>query len=86
MEKVFIIIIDEVYDYEVFNHEPLAYKDKTDAEKKFEEVKDEIKSNYAREIEEGWEVEDSKTCLEIYDEGYYASFHCAATLQEIPLN
>ena len=83
MEKIYLITIDEVYDYEVFDHEPLAYKNPEDAFKKFEEVKEEIRSNYEREIEGGWEIEDSKTHLELYNEGYYASFHIVASLQEI---
>lgn len=86
MRTIFIITDTEVYDCQECAHEPLAYEKKEDAVKAFNELKDTAIKDYASEIINGWEVEESETSISIFEDGYYVQNRKVISLTEVPLN
>ena len=84
-EKVFIITIDEVYDFERFNHNPRAFKTEEGARKAFEDLKKEARENYKDELSDDtyWTVEEYTDSFEIYEDGRFAENHFTASLTSL---
>lgn len=70
MEKIWIITIDEVSDYDNFQNSPIAYRNEADARKALREFKDSIKEVYAGELEDGWTYEENENWVEVYADSY----------------
>lgn len=83
MEKVWIITIDEVVDYENFGQRPQAFEKEEDARAMMERFKADIKEDYAKELEEGWVFEAGRNYCEVYDEGWYSQNHYKVSLNEV---
>lgn len=79
MKKVYIITIDEVYDFENFPHEPMVFDDKKKAREKMARIIDEAKEEYKDKFNE---VEEGETYFEMYAEGYFSEGHYAVHLYE----
>ena len=79
MSKVYIITIDEVYDFENFPHEPLVFANEEKAKAEFESIKESAKTEYGNKFNE---VEEGDTYFEMYAEGYFSEGHCAVHLYE----
>lgn len=71
MEKIWIITIEEVRDFESFQNSPIAYRNEEDARKALKVFKNRIQEYYAEEIEEeGWIYEERDFWAEVYNEDY----------------
>lgn len=79
MKKVYIITIDEVYDFENFLHDPMVFADEQKAREEFERIKANAKEEYKDKYEE---VEEGDTYFEMYAEGYFSEGHYAVHLYE----
>lgn len=83
--KVYIITIEEVFDFQVFIHAPEAFTKEEAAKNRFNEIVEEAKKAYCRL---GW-VEDKdyydESCYEIYLDGEYAANHYAVRIHEVEL-
>jgi len=82
MEKIWIITVDEVIDYEDSQIPPVAFKNESDARKEFERLKNEIKEEYAEDIEEEYvSCNEDENWIDIYgdsyaEEHYFAKLYC----------
>lgn len=85
MEKVWIITIDEVCDYEKFYQSPMAFKNEDAARKMLARFKEDVKTDYADELKEGWVYKDGQNFCEVYNDGWYSQDHYRAELHEIEL-
>ena len=79
MKKVYIITIDEVYDYENFPHEPMVFADEQKAKDEMERIKVNAKTEFGDKFNE---VEEGETYFEMYAEGYFSEGHYAVHLYE----
>jgi hypothetical protein len=77
MKKVYIITIDEVYDFENFPHEPMVFADEKKAREEMARIIDEAKEEYKDKFNE---VEEGETYFEMYAEGYFSEGHYAVHL------
>lgn len=85
MEKIWVITIDEVSDYENFQNCPFAYRNEEDARKALQRFKDSIKEDYAEEIEDGgWTYQEGEYWVEVYAD-YYAQDHYFVKLSCVDL-
>ena len=81
--KVYIIIINEVYDFEEMNHEPRVFATKESA---FDAMRD-IISNAKEEYGDDFNtIEETETSIEMYDDGTYAQSHYVAYIKECEVN
>lgn len=94
MEKIYVITIESVYDSASEFHQPIAYKKKVDAEKKFNALVDKFISDYPEYVneEESLDLEDelflyerSRDCFHAYENGRSAENHYDITLTELDL-
>lgn len=79
MKKVYIITIDEVYDFENFHHEPMVFADEKKAREEMARIINEAKEEYKNKFNE---VEEGETYFEMYAEGYFSEGHYAVHLYE----
>lgn len=80
MEKVYMIKIDDCYDYE--SHQEIElYKNKGDALNRFNDIAIQIKSE--NDISKYDEVVDEEGLLSFYDEGWYNKDHYELSLEEV---
>ena len=71
MEKVWIITIDEVYDFDNYEHAPIAYRNEKDAREALQVFKDGMKEDYAEDIEDGYVTYDEdEFWAEVYGDEY----------------
>lgn len=81
--KVYVIIMDEVYGFENYVHTPEAYLNKETALKALDDWKDDLKADYADELEDGWVYEDGEMYCEVYEDGNYSENHYTIYLKEV---
>ena len=81
MKKMYIIVCDEVYDYENFPHKPLVYFSEKEVKAALEELKSLIKKEYP-----SWMFDDGETSISCYLDGEYSCNHYDATIYEYDLN
>ena len=81
--KAFVIIINEVVDFDKFVHEPIVCATKDVAQREYNRIIAEVKEAYASEIDDGWEVNESDDCFETYPEGGYSGNHYSAAIYEV---
>ena len=92
MEKVFVITIEDIYDFASTNHKPIIYRKKEDAVKKFEELiesfLDENPSytNLDNDDAEDFIYEKSEYSFSAYEDGRYGENHYDITISEVELN
>lgn len=80
--KIYIITIDEVFDFESFSHKPEAFAKKEDALRRYEDIVEDAKREFA---EEEWEESQGAAYYETYPEGYWGTSHYGVYLQEVEL-
>lgn len=84
--KIWVITIDEVYDYENFKHTPIAFSKEAEARKELDTFRKGIKTDYKSELEEDhWLYEDGEDYCEVYEDGCYAQNHYSVRLNEVEL-
>ena len=81
---LYIITIDEVYDFQGFSHKPQVFKEKTDAMKILRELRENAKAEFADECndEDDWDEETSES-FSIYPEGEWGTTHYDARIDEV---
>lgn len=82
MEKVWIITIDEVDDFVHYHHSPLVFANEARARERLNAIKEDNKKGAT---EEGWVIEESQDCIDIYEDGCYAQYHYSAVLEEVDI-
>ena len=71
MEKIWIITIDEVCDYENFLNAPRAYRNEKDAREALQTFKKGLQEDYAEDIEDGYIFYDEHdNSAEVYGDDY----------------
>lgn len=80
MDKVWMIKIEDCYDYE--SHQEIElYKNKGDALNRFNDIVIQVKSE--NDIKEYDSVIDEEGLLSFYDEGWYNRDHYEVSLSEV---
>lgn len=82
MEKIYIITISEVFDFEDFGHKPEAYRNREEAQKRYEDIVEEAKREFA---ENDWEEAQGASYYETFPNGYWGTSHYAVYLSEVDL-
>lgn len=81
---IYVVTIEEVYDFQEFTHKPRAFSKKEDALKflksTYEDVKEDYDDSYEKEYEDG----DKGAC--IYKDGYWSSDRWIITMSECELD
>lgn len=80
MEKIYVITIHEVYEFENFTHKPMAFSKEEDARKEFDRlVKD------AREMAgaEDYEFDLGENSASFYRVGEWPEYHYDVILEEV---
>ena len=71
MEKIWILTIDEVCDYENFLNAPRAYRNEKDAREALQSFKKGLREDYAEDIEDGYVTyEEGAAWAEVYGDEY----------------
>lgn len=90
MEKIYLVESDIIIDCENVRKHKAAYNEEDDARKDYKNEVEIVKETFLDEIEDNddWgEFEDeSKTCFESYEDGYFSITHGVVTLTELKLN
>lgn len=77
--KIYIITIDEVYDYEVAPHKPLMLFSRKSVDDAIRQIKDIAK----REFPKDWVLSNSKSGgFEMYLDGEYSSNHYSLSVYD----
>ena len=85
MDKIWIITIEDICDYESFHTNPIAFRDEKAAEEHFQALKDGMQADYSQELaEEDYTYEDNGWYAEVYSEDY-ARDHYRVTLSCVEL-
>lgn len=78
MKKVYVIVINDVYDSTNYPHAPEVYADIEKAKARLKELHDNVENmdgdEYIHEV--------SDTEISIYEEGYYSENHYTAYISE----
>ena len=83
-EKIYVIVIDERYDYEKGIHTPIVIKDKEKAKAEFKSIVELAYKEWDNEINNrGWIVEESEDSFYIYSDGEEAISHYGVQLYEV---
>ena len=83
MEKVYVIVISDVYDMTENSHSPIVFKNREDAIRRFNDIVEAFESEYAYDIEDGWEIEKNETSYSAWEEGRYVENHYDVTVYEL---
>lgn len=89
MEKIWVVTIEEVCEFESRYTSPSVFRKEEDARMYFEKMKAEFRSEYEVDFEGEWEQNifetEQRTEVEIYSERSYASDHCIIRLSKVDL-
>lgn len=81
---LYIITIDEVYDFQGFSHKPQVFKEKADAMKTLRELRENAKAELADECnDEDYWSEVTSESFSIYPEGEWGTTHYDARIDEV---
>lgn len=80
--KVYVITIDEAYDFEKFNHAPEVFRVFDDARRRFEDIVALAKTEFK---DCGWEESQGDNFYEAWEEGYWATNHYSVTVHTVEL-
>ena len=78
--KLFIITIDDVYEFEGFHHDPIVRLTRTEARKELARLKAEAKDTYKGQFDECTGTRDS---FSMYPQGYWGTSHFDACIDEV---
>lgn len=79
MEKVYVIVIDEVDDCCNYPHKPEVFSKLEDAKERL----DDIYNSACYEFDDSYKTERTETSVEIYKDGEYCTDHWSATIHEV---
>ena len=79
MEKVYVIVIDEVYDCCNHPHKPEVFSKLEDAKERLND----IYNSACYEFDDSYKTERTETSVEIYKDGEYCTDHWSATIHEV---
>lgn len=80
MQTVFVITIDEVFDFETFGHPIEAYEKEADARARYEGIVEDAKREFA---EHGWEESEGASYFETYPDGEWGTSHYGVYLNRV---
>ena len=80
--KIYVIVTDEVYDFENFDHKPIAFTKRELAEKEMDAIREGVKEEFENDFDT---FVDGKDGFEMYNDGCYSEGHYSATIYEIDL-
>lgn len=83
MEKVYLVIVEDIVDYADYSPNPKAYKSLESAKKEFKDTVDAFKAEYLNESDDNIVIEESDTCFEYYAEGWYPQNHYVVKIWEL---
>lgn len=84
--KVFVLTIDEVYEYEGFSHKPMVFTNKDKALDALYELYEDTKKELAENGDDDWMEDDYKkgdSCFSLYPDGYWGTSHYDARVDEV---
>lgn len=82
MKKCYVIVIDEVYDYETQFHKPEVYTTKEKASHRLSF----LYHQFNDELDNDWKRSVSDDCASFYLDGEYSCNHLDITLHEVIVN
>lgn len=89
MEKVWVVTIEEVCEFESRYTAPSVFRKEEDARAYFEKMKAEFRAEYAVDFDDEWEQNifetEKYTEVEIYSDRSYASDHCIIRISKVDL-
>lgn len=80
MRKIYIITIDEVYDFEKFAHTPQAFVTSTEAMEEFERI---VKNGKEMAEAEGYECDEGAFEASFYKDGEWPQYHYDVKLHAV---
>ena len=78
--KVYVLTINEVYDYEEFNHNPRVFMKREDAIAELNDIKEEAKEEFAEDFDQ---FDDGENGFEMYADGRYSEGHYSVYVHEV---
>lgn len=89
MEKVWVVTIEEVCEFESRYTAPSVFRKEEDARAYFEKMKAEFRAEYVVDFDDEWEQNifetEKYTEVEIYSDRSYASDHCIIRISKVDL-
>ena len=83
--KVYVITIDERYDYEKGIHTPIVFKGEKKARAAFKNIVDRAYEEWKNELDNrGWIAEETEDMLYFYADGEEAISHYGVYFYELP--
>lgn len=83
--KVYIITIHEIFDFEHFQHDPMAFYNFEDAKTELKNIADVVLAENEKYGYNDWEVEQTDTSFSTYPEGYWGTSHYDAKISEVEI-
>ena len=83
MKRLYILTIDDVYDFSTCEHAPRAFADKEKALKALRSVSDAFVANNSFDDDDDWVIEDNGDSFEAYIDGYWSENHYIARIHEV---
>ena len=84
--KVYVITIDDVYDYEGFTHKPFVLTTMEGAMRKLREYREEVIADLKENENDDWEEDEfteESTKFSFYPDGYWGTSHWDAKIDEV---
>ena len=84
--KVYVLTIDDVYDYEGFSHKPRVFTDKEKALNALYKEYLDAKEDLAKNGNDDWEEDPYKSgdeCFSMYPDGYWGTSHYDGRVDEV---
>ena len=82
MSKVFVVVIDEVYDYEQGYHKPIVFADREKASKYLKNTYEQVLKEFEDTAYDMHEFAEDGSNGEIWVDGSYTTDHWCITLYE----
>lgn len=80
--KVYVIVIDEVFEFETFDHRPEVFSVFDDAKKRFDDIVEQAKIEF---LECGWEENEGAGFFETWPDGYWGTSHYSVNVYTVDL-
>ena len=84
--KVFVLTIDEIYEYEGFSHKPRVFTNNDKALDALYELYEDTKEELSKNGNDDWVEDDFKkgdSCFSLYPDGYWGTSHYDARVDEV---
>ncbi len=83
--KIYIVIVEDVYDFQITNNKPMAFETYESAKRYFDNTVDAFKTVNPIDDDDRFKEESWNNHYEYYEDGRFIENHFCVTIHEIEL-